>query len=202
MSFQVANHLSFHSSKLSILSEEEKKKGKISFSILPLRYDEKPFYFKISGKLKIFQHDESSFTLAIQPDYEDLVLLAQIANKVVSLANSKNYKRRVFEKELILVKTDKREHNKVFAKLYCDSKNKITARFSKKDRSSLDPHEMIGVPLKGKVILHLSRIFLGNISSLTVSVREVLVENIVESVSLFDEYDDLPSEEEEYFEEN
>ena len=49
---------------------------------------------------------------------------------------------------------------------------------------------MIGVPLKGKVILHLSRIFLGNVSSLTVSAREILVESIIEPVSLFDEYDE------------
>ena len=54
MSSHIANHLSFDSSKLSILPEEEKKKGKVFFSILPLRYDEQPFYFKISGKLKIF----------------------------------------------------------------------------------------------------------------------------------------------------
>ena len=133
MSFQVSNHLSFDAFKLSILPQEEKKIGKISFSVLPLKYDEKSFYFKISGKLKIFQHDESSFALSIQPKYEDLVLLAQIINRVVALAKEKKYKKRVFEKELVLIKTDKSEHVKVFAKLYCDSHNTITARFSKKD---------------------------------------------------------------------
>ena len=106
----------------------------------------------------------------------------------------KKFKRRVFEKELKLVKVDKSENLKVFAMLYCDSKEKISARFSRKDKSSLDPHEMVGLPLKGKVILHLSRIFLGNVSSLTIFVREVLVEEIVQPVSLFDEYDD-PEEE-------
>ena len=108
----------------------------------------------------------------------------------MSLTKGKKFKRGVFEKELKRVKVDKSENQKLFAKLYCDSKDKITAKFSKKDRSSLDPHDMIGVPLKGKVILHLSRIFLGNVSSLTVSAREVLVENIVEPPSLFDEYDE------------
>ena len=89
---------------------------------------------------------------------------------------------------------DKSENLKVCAKLYCDSKGKITAKFSTKDKSSLDPYEMVGLHLKGKVILHLSRIFLGNVSSLTVSVRDVLVEEIIEPVSLFDEYDE-PEEE-------
>ena len=56
---------------------------------------------------------------------------------------------------------------------------------------------MIGVPLKGRVILHLSRIFLGNVSSLTVSAREFLVEDIIEPVSLFDEYDELEESSEE-----
>ena len=54
----------------------------------------------------------------------------------------------------------------------------------------MDPHEMVCLPLKGKVILHLSRIFLENVSSLTVSVRDVLVEEIIEPVSLIDEYDE------------
>ena len=183
MSSQVATHLSFDSSKLSILPEEEKKKGKVSFCILPVRYDEKPFHFKISGKLKIFRHDESSFSLAVLSE-ENVSLLDNIVNKVVSLCKGKKFKRRVFEKELKLLKVDTSENSKVFAKLYCDSKEKIAARFSKKDRSSLDPHEMVGLPLKGKVILPLSRIVLGNVSSLTVSVREVLVEEIIEPVSL------------------
>ena len=172
MSFQVATHLNFYSAKLSILPEEEKKKGKLSFPILPLKYDEKPSYFKLSGKLKIFQHDESSFSLAVLPDTEYLFLLSKIVNQVVSLVKGKKFKRRHFEKELKLVKVEKRENLKVFAKLYCDSKHKITAKFSRKDRSSMDPHEMVGLPFKRKIILHLSRIFLGNVSSLTVSVRE------------------------------
>ena len=113
----------------------------------------------------------------------------------------KNFKRRLFEKELKLVKVDKSENLKVFAKLYCDSKDKITAKFSRKDRSSMDPHEMGGLLLKEKVILHLSRIFLGNVSSLTVSVREVLLEEIIEPVSLFDEYDE-PEEASSFREEN
>ena len=77
MSFQVTTRLNFDSSKLSILPEEEKKKGNVSFSILSLKYDEKPFYFKISGKLKIFQHDESSFSLAVLPETEDMFLLSK-----------------------------------------------------------------------------------------------------------------------------
>ena len=174
MSSQVTTRFNFDSSKLSIFPEEEKKKGKVSFPVLPLKYDEKPFYFKISGKLKIFKHDESSFSLALLPEEDDILLLNNIVNKVVSLSKGKKFKRKVFEKELKLLKVDKIENLKVFAKLYCDLKEKITARFSRKDKSSLDPHEMVGLPLKGNVILHLSRIFLGNVSSLTVSVREVL----------------------------
>ena len=118
ISSQVANHLSFDSSKLSILPEEEKKKGKVSFSILPLRYDEKPFSFKISGKLKIFQHDDSSFSLAFQPENDDMFLLSKIVNQIVSLTKGKKFKRRLFEKELKLVKVDNSENFKVFAKLY------------------------------------------------------------------------------------
>ena len=78
-------------------------------------------------------------------------------------------------------------------------------RFQKQNHSQIlqersifyEPHEMIGVPLKGRVILHLSRIFLGNVSSLTVSAREFLVEDIIEPVSLFDEYDELEESSEE-----
>ena len=127
MSLQVSNHLFFDSSTLSILPKEEKKGRKVSFSVLPLRYGEKPFYFKISRKLKIFQHVESSFSLAIQPELEDKAFLSQIVNQVVSLTKGKKFKRRLFEKELKLQKVDKSENLKVFTKLFCDSKNKITA---------------------------------------------------------------------------
>ena len=81
MSAQVTTRLNFDSPKLSVLPEEEKKKGKVS-SILPLKYDEKPFYFKISGKLKIFQHDESSFSLAVLPETDDMFLLSKSLMKL------------------------------------------------------------------------------------------------------------------------
>ena len=86
-----------------------------------------------SGKLKIFKHDENNFSLAVLPDSDDQIsLLKCIEANVISLLQGKKFKRKVFEHELKLVKIDKSDKMKLFAKMYSDSKGKILARFSKK----------------------------------------------------------------------
>ena len=47
-----------------------------------------------------------------------MFLLSKIVNQIVSLTKGKKFKRRLFEKELKLVKVDNSENFKVFAKLY------------------------------------------------------------------------------------
>ena len=73
-------------------------------------------------------------------------------------------------------------------------------------KKPLESNLMIGTPFYGKVILHISRIFSANISisisisanisSITFSVQEVLLDNFIMPASLFNENDYVCSEEE------
>ena len=95
-----------------------------------------------------------------------------------------------------IIKFDKSEIPKIYGKLYTDKKkNKISVRFSqvlseeKKTKKDLNPHEVIGVPLNATAILRLQRFFVGTVKSVTLVAREVLVHEVLQPQSYFNEYD-------------
>ena len=106
-----------------------------------------------------------------------------------------DHKKLLHPEDLQLIKVDASGKDKIYAKLYCQN-GKISAPFystEKEDdekRIQIDPTELVGLPLLGKVILTFLQVFLGNISSIPVVVKAVLVKEILKPESIFHDFDD------------
>ena len=195
----------FKPEKLSLEKPEKKTQDKISFVVLPLRYESKPVQVKIQAGLKIFKHESKekvTFSLGVTSTDDSLEFLSSLEKTIRTLAatSSKEIKkidpRKVLHlDELLVLKTDKRKKQKVFAKLY-SQKGKIQAPFlsverdESGERKTLEPESLVGLPLSGMVVLHFFRVFAGTISSVTISAKEVFVKEIIQPKSLLDEWEE------------
>ena len=107
------------------------------------------------------------------------------------------------------MKTDKSEQEKIYAKIYPSKipTTDFSCRFwelcesfpgEKKDESNplLRQKDLVNMPLWGQVVFSIKHLFCGNVKAITCIVDEVLVEEIVQNPSAFDEYEDKHEEHE------
>ena len=158
---------------------------------------------------KIYESDyneETTFSLGIGLKGENQKIMKELETKIQSLAmNNKPQAKKLNasfasfkEENFKIIKFDKSQKPKIYGKLYL-TKNKINSPFfkgkTKKDGRKIkfrtDPHELIGLPLKGSVVIEITQIFCGNIKSLTCVVKEALITEIIQPQSTFDQYDVL-----------
>ena len=66
----------------------------------------------------------------------------------------------------------------------------------KKKQPILRQKDLVNMPLRGQVVFSIKHLFCGNVKAITCIVDEVLVEEIVQSPSAFDEYEDKHEEQE------
>ena len=101
-----------------------------------------------------------------------------------------------------LLKVDKSEQEKIYCKdLYLpNSQTKISladfgsfAGLRKRNQFPI-PTKLINMPLRGQVVFSVKHLFCGNVKTITCIVDEVLVEEVVQSVSAFDDFEDRDEE--------
>ena len=157
------------------------------FKIYDSDYNEETtfFYWESASKEKIMQELEKHIQkLAMKKKNKVKKVNASFAS-----FNEENFK---------IIEFDKSQKPKIYGKLYL-TKNKINSPFfkgkTKKDGRKIkfrtDPYELIGLPLKGSVVIEITQIFCGNIKSLTCVVKEALITKIIQPQSTFDQYDDV-----------
>ena len=111
------------------------------------------------------------------------------------------------EGDFTLVKTDKSEQEKIYAKIYPSKipTTDFSCRFwelcdssggKKTKQPILRQKDLVNMPLRGQVVFSIKHLFCGNVKAITCIVDEVLVEEIVQSQSAFDEYEDKHEEQE------
>ena len=61
---------------------------------------------------------------------------------------------------------------------------------AKKKKPIPHPTKLINMPLRGQVVFSVKHLFCGNVKTITCIVDEVLVEEVVQSVSAFDDFED------------
>ena len=104
----------------------KKSSGKISFCLLPCLNHDKRLQVKLQTKFKIFAHQEESFSLAITLPEENIQFFKDLEKHLNSAAIKKKKEinklgpsfARFQEGDFILVKTDKSEQEKIYAKIY------------------------------------------------------------------------------------
>ena len=171
---------------------------------------------KLKTKFKIYSH-EDSFSLGITIPEEQLDFFTQLESHLNSAAKKMKPEiakigqsfAKFQEGDFILVKTDKSEQEKIYAKIYPSKipTTDFSCRFwelcescsggKKTKQPILRQKDLVNMPLRGQVVFSIKHLFCGNVKVITCIVDEVLVEEIVQSQSAFDEYEDKNEEDEE-----
>ena len=188
----------------------KRSSGKISFCLIPCLNNDKKLQVKLKTKFKIYSHQEDSFSLGITIPEEQLDFFKDLEKHLNSAAMTMKKEisklglsfARFQEGDFTLVKTDKSEQEKIYAKIYPSKipTTDFSCRFwelcesfpgeKKKKQLILRQKELVNMPLRGQVVFSIKHLFCGNVKAITCIVDEVLVEEIVQSQSAFDEYED------------
>ena len=194
--------------------------GKISFCLIPCLNNDNKLQVKLKTKFKVFAHQgdaahEDSFSLGITIPEEQLDFFTQLESHLNSAAKKMKPEisklgqsfARFQEGDFILVKTDKSEQEKIYAKIYPSKipTTDFSCRFWELCESSgekktkqpiLRQKELVNIPLRGQVVFSIKHLFCGNVKAITCIVDEVLVEEMIQAQSAFDEYEDKHEEQE------
>ena len=193
----------------------KRSSGKISFCLIPCLNNDKKLQVKLKTKFKIYSHQEDSFSLGITIPEEQLDFFKDLESHLNSAAMTMKKEiskigqsfARFQEGDFTLVKTDKSEQEKIYAKIYPSKipTTDFSCRFwelcessgeKKKKQPILRQKDLVNMPLRGQVVFSIKHLFCGNVKAITCIVDEVLVEEIVQSQSAFDDYEDKHEEHE------
>ena len=194
----------------------KKSSGKISFCLLPCLHKGERLQVKLPTRFKIYSHSgngNDSFSLGISLPEDSLKLFRDLEKHLNALAMKKKTEvekiGRIFARynqgDFSFLKVDKSEQEKIYAKIYPSKlpNQDFSCRFwqlctvksgAKKKKPIPHPTALINMPLRGQVVFSVKHLFCGNVKTITCIVDEVLVEEVVQSVSAFDDFEDRDEE--------
>ena len=190
----------------------KRSSGKISFCLLPCLHKGERLQIKLPTRFKIYSHSAGSyngtdsFSLGITLPEKSLTFFRNLEKHLNALAVKKKREigqnfARFQEGDFSLLKTDKSEQEKIYAKIYPSKlpNQDFSCRFwqlcevkggKKKKKPIPHPIKLINMPLRGQVVFSVKHLFCGNVKTITCIVDEVLVEEVVQAVSAFDDFED------------
>ena len=187
----------------------KKSSGKnITFCLIPCLHNGERLQIKLPTRFKIYSHSDS-FSLGISLPENSLEFFRDLEKHLNALAKEKKKEvakigqvfGRYQEGDFSLLKVDKSEQEKIYAKIYSSKlpNQDFSCRFwqlctaksgAKKKKPIPHPTKLINMPLRGQVVFSVKHLFCGNVKTITCIVDEVLVEEVVQSVSAFDDFED------------
>ena len=192
----------------------KKSSGKISFCLLPCLHNNERLQIKLATRFKIYSHpgqqdQQDSFSLGISLPEDSLKFFRDLEKHLNVLATRKQKEveqiGRIFGRfnqgDFSLLKVDKSEQEKIYAKIYpsklptqdfsCRFWQVCTVKGGRKKKEELPkPTALINMPLRGQVVFSVKHLFCGNVKTITCIVDEVLVEEVVQASSAFDDFED------------
>ena len=144
--------------------------------------------------------------LEIQSHYDHVIMLAFSVGLTIDKSNRDYFEKiekritKLFDSdELHLIKTT-HDYSKVYGKLYAINGEIITPIkiLSNGKKKKLDkPNSYVGIPFQGQVVLRISKVYEGGTClSLVCEAKEVLIEEIQNPPSYFDEFSDVEDSDE------
>ena len=186
----------------------KKSSGKISFCLLPCLHKGERLQVRLPTRFKIYSHSDS-FSLGISIPENSLEFFRDLEKHLNTLAMKKTKEvekigrsfARYDEGDFYLLKVDKSEQEKIYAKIYTSKlpNQDFSCRFwqlcgakrsQQKKKPIPHPTKLINMPLRGQVVFSVKHLFCGNVKTITCIVDEVLVEEVVQSVSAFADFED------------
>ena len=160
----------FKSSQISLGNGEQKRsKTGFKYNLIPIFYDEGAFDLLVKGRLRIFKHDKD-YSISLDVDEANKSCFESIEAKINKEAD--------FKERLDLIKGER--FQRVYSKLYTNTKGKISASFYelKGGRKKLieDPTDWVGVTFTGKILFRITGIFSAKkVKTITLFAKEVLI---------------------------
>ena len=178
--------------------------GKISFCLLPCLYKDERLQVRLPTRFKIYSHPgngngNDSFSLGISIPENSLEFFRDLEKHLNALAMKKTKEvekigrsfARYDEGDFSLLKVDKSEQEKIYAKIYSSKlpNQDFSCRFwqlctGKKKKPIPHPTKLINMPLRGQVVFSVKHLFCGNVKTITCIVDEVLVEKLFNQFQL------------------
>ena len=160
----------FKSSQISIGKEEQKRsKTGFKYNSIPIFYDEGALDLLVKGRLRIFKHDKD-YSIGLDVDETNKSCFESIEAKINKEADLKE--------RLDLIKGER--FQRVYSKLYTNSKGKISASFYElkggKKKLIEDPTDWVGVTFTGKILFRITGVFSAKkVKTITLFAKEVLI---------------------------
>ena len=190
MSLYPISTSNYNIQKLSLGNIQNKKsRDGNKYQNIPIFYDGKKARVRLNGRFQVKEFGDLS--LVVQVDDDNRKLFEEFEEKLKSLANDRN-------DSLKLIRGDN-----IYLKIYTQNNEKKTAKFWKlfeKDGKEYkkplrNPESLIGENFEGEAVFSLANIFIGKTKkgetfpqSIISVAEEVLVREIIEEVSYFEEY--------------
>ena len=160
----------FKSSQISLGKEEQKRsKTRFKYNSITIFYDEGPFDLLVKDRLRIFRHDKD-YSIGLDVDETNKSCFETIERKI--------NKEACLKERVDLIKGER--FQRVYSKLYTNSKGKITASFYKlkggKKKLIEDPTDWVGVTFTRKILFRITVVFSAKkVKTITLFAKEVLV---------------------------
>ena len=143
----------FKSSQISLGKEEQKRsKTGFKYNSIPIFYDEAPLDLLVKGRLRIFKHDKD-YSIGLDVDESNKSCFESIEAKLNKEAD--------FKERLGLIKGER--FQRVYSKLYTDTKGKISASFYElkggEKKLIEDPADWVGATFTGKILFRITGVF-------------------------------------------
>ena len=171
------------SEKIHLGKTEEKDSGRYNYLTTQVLYDNKPFLLKERGKMKIFSFNKKSFSVGLSIDETNKDYFETIEKKINELYDNV---------EIKLIKPIN-DYLKIYLKLFSrNGKIHTPFRILEGNKKRLvEPLDYVGIPFTGQVFFKIARIYDGNCVSLICEAKEVLIGEVFNQNSVFNEYSDV-----------
>ena len=168
--------------KITLGGTEEKHSGRFNYITTQILYDNKLFLLKERGKMKIFSFNKKSFSVGLSIDEINKDYFETIEKKINELYDDVDIK---------LIKSTN-DYLKIYLKLFSrNGKIHTPSRILEGNNKGLvEPLDYNGIPFTGQVFFKIARIYEGNCVSLICEAKEVLIEDVFNQNSVFNEYSD------------
>ena len=123
---------------------------------------------------------------------KELKPFQKLEKKLQNLAHEIGQKKEDFQ----LIKKDRSEKDKIFAKLPFENRKFKVSFWEKKNggKKKVDPFDLIDTPLMGDVIIEVKHFFISPTNkAITCEVKEVLCHEIEKPPSFFDDFEEISS---------
>ena len=169
------------------IESEQKKVGDITYTSVKFGYDGgKVPPIRINGEFKLFNF-KGNYSLPIQCDEKKAEFFERLENMIARETCRYLGSKKSKPEELKLVKNSK-VGKVVYAKIYTRfGKSRCLITNKSEDKSKINLDDLVGEKFKGSCIIKLYQAFVGSNKSISFSVEEILVKEMKNRKSFFDD---------------